>query len=410
MLAGGQTGRHEAANLTGVEPALTAPVSLYTGMPVVSPRMTDLSRAIAAAALIEGERFTLPGCGTLAGTYVSAVVDHRSGHVVPPRLRVAFEQSPDPTAPTLCDLLEGAGLPLADARHEEDALIAHLHAGGTADIGDLGTLHGGERVVFEGSEQGQRTAFWSGDPVTLEPLGRRGAPAGAAVAAEPTAVAVASSAAPADAEPAPAVRARRPLRRSSYVALATAAVVSICFGVFLASRAGGGADAEPTQRVLTVNQERLNRSPREATVETAGELPERPNGVEPGSPAPAQPVDDVAAAEFDPADLAGAAPTNSSAARNAPAAESSAGLGPADEPDVLAGDREAVVVLGSFSDGVNASRLTERVAAAGYLPYVDQHGDLTRVGVSLAIASDEELAVRLQSLRAEFNPRAWVLD
>lgn len=69
-----------------------------------------------------------------------------------------------------------------------------------------------------------------------------------------------------------------------------------------------------------------------------------------------------------------------------------------------------MIILGSFGSNQNAARLTERLAEKGLLPYVDQPGNLTRVGVSFTASSQAEVDAMLTRMRREFNSNAWVLE
>ena len=403
--------------------------------------MDDFSRALAAAAVIDGQHFTLPGCGTLEGTYVPARVDHVARTVQPPTLEVSWSGLPSDEAQTFAELLATSGATNAEAAATQAAWIEALHAGDPIRVGDLGTLRldgaTGE-IAFEADESGLRGAFWAGGPVAVEPIARRGAPAEVELAAHPVAP--------------PPPRRFRPRgggkRNPAFVTGGAVALALAIFGyVTLADDAPSGPPAEvdpATGQAVPVRSERLNRSPRDTYRPEAGASEPTPRehpadraeagggrpGVAPsptrrdGGEASTASAPDPAsgeAAETPPALAPAPTETVGPAASRppAPAAAEPAPEVPASfDPASLAGESrdfdpdavQAVILLGSFGDADNAARLTERVASEGLIPYVGQRGRLTQVGVTVSASGENELAALLQRLRADYNPEAYVLE
>ena len=407
--------------------------------------MDDFSRALAAAAIIDGQHFTLPGCGTLAGTYVPARVDHLARTVQPPSLEVSWSKEPSAAAQTFADLLAASGATNAEASATEAAWVETLHAGDPIEVGDLGTLRLDRKagtIEFDANDAGLRGAYWSGGPVAVEPLSRRPkAPKTVGVdAVQPAA---------------PRPRRRRARGNSPRVAAIATAAAALLIAI-VAYAAFSGDDASPTprvaaepdeKRVVPVRGERLNRSPRETPVKeparSAAEAPTRKGTTaEPRADRPARSTPPASAAERSAAASAtppaasrpvqprsndgsavereSARPTESKRATEA-ATRKSAADGPAPsktlDPAALAGEPtdydpdavQAVVILGSFGSADNAARLTERVAEDGHVPYVGQRGRLTQVGVTVSASSDNEVAVILEQLREAYNAEAYVI-
>ena len=406
--------------------------------------MDDFSRALAAAAIIDGQHFTLPGCGTLAGTYVPARVDHLARTVQPPSLEVSWTKDPSAAAQTFADLLAVSGATNAEAGATEAAWVEILHAGDPIEVGDLGTLRLDRKsgaIEFESNEAGLRGAYWSGGPVAVEPLARR-PKAPTTVGFDPGQLAATSP------------RRRRARGNSPRVAALATAAAAVLIALFAyAALSGEGAEVRPRvasadgKRVVPVSGERLNRSPREtAPDESAKASPEAPprQGAATGASA-ARPKERTPAASAL-GEAAGAPtpeasappPTRTTASPTVAAPEAPGRPGAAEpgsdpanrrtiaeppappkplDPASLAGEPrdydpdavQAVVILGSFGSADNAARLTERVAEDGYVPYVGQRGRLTQVGVTVSASSDSEVAVILEQLREHYSAEAYVI-
>lgn len=363
--------------------------------------MDEFSRSLAAAALIDGRRFSLPGHGTLAGEYLSARINHVERHVEPPSLEVTWSPTVSAEVPTFAELLSATGATTAEAEGSQRAWLEALALGSAIEIGDLGTLQhdaAAGRVVFTAKPTALERAYWANGPVDLEPLEAR-----AEAVAAPTTPVVPIALAQASAPPAaaavptsgqvaqPAIARPTRARRAWLVPAAIAATLAFA-ALVIFSVAGSDdpddalADAERGQ-VVAVRQDRLNRSPREDAVEEApdDDFVDGDYASEGDAPYAEEPGD----LAFDPAGLAGE---------------------PDADEDYAFAPIEAVIVLGSFGNADNAARLTEQVAGDGLLPYVDQNGELTRVGVAFEAETEDDIAAMMQRLRAEYNPSAWLLD
>lgn len=395
--------------------------------------MDDFSRALAAAAVIDGQHFTLPGCGTLQGTYVPARVDHLARTVQPPTLEVTWSKQPSAEAQTFADLLAASGATSAEASATEATWVETLHAGDPIEVGDLGRLHLDRQtgaIEFDANEAGLRGAYWSGGPVSVEPLARR--PESATKIEFDSGKHVP-----------PAPRRRRARGGSPRIAAFATGAVALLLAVFAYLAFGGQGDAESPRvavgeeggKVVPVRGERLNRSPREASQPASSpptESAPSANGASGSAEGRGASTDHRAtapppAAAIEPQRKAPTPgdPTQKPAPgvdaipdrRPAGEREESPTVPPVSDPATLAGQAsdfdpdavQAVVILGSFGSADNAARLTERVAEAGYVPYVGQRGRLTQVGVTVSASSDNEVAVILEQLREAYNRDAYVV-
>ena len=389
--------------------------------------MDDFSRSLAAAALIDGQQFTLPGYGTLTGTYVSARINHAERHIEPPTLDLEWSSRVDERVQTFEELLIATGATSYEAADIQDSWLNALRDGETIYLGDLGALQldqATQLVGFTPHQTGLDQAYWASGVVEIEPLSKR-----TATVEQPVAPAVEVDlhmSTNAAVEPLHVAH-RAKTQRGWLVPFAAAASVLLVAGLlwFLVSDREPADDPSVRGQVVAVNQERLNRSPRElAAAETVIEPDVDDNFVAGGV---AEVEDDVtnnydyaaddASQEYTasgsdlipPAEPAGAEMSDPSFAPDAFDPAALAGTD-TEEYDFAVEPIEAVIVLGSFGSPTNAARMTEQIAAAGLLPYVDQQGELTRVGVSFEATSESDIADMMQRMRADFNPRAWLLE
>jgi cell division septation protein DedD len=68
-----------------------------------------------------------------------------------------------------------------------------------------------------------------------------------------------------------------------------------------------------------------------------------------------------------------------------------------------------VIVIGAFSDPVNAKRVLRRLEKEGYFPdLATTNKGLQRIGIQITCA-ESELKLHLQDIRKKFNEQAWVI-
>ncbi len=70
---------------------------------------------------------------------------------------------------------------------------------------------------------------------------------------------------------------------------------------------------------------------------------------------------------------------------------------------------ECIVIVGAFSDPVNAHRTEKNVQALGYTVYRDKTDGTTRIGCRFAYESDKELERRVAAIRKRFGATARIL-
>jgi nucleoid DNA-binding protein len=80
-----------------------------------------------------------------------------------------------------------------------------------------------------------------------------------------------------------------------------------------------------------------------------------------------------------------------------------------EEPTLPPNYKEAIVIIGAFSDENNAEKIIQEIYKAGYDAYTDKSKGNTRVGVQFAYESDQQYRSRLADIRKRFNEKAWVL-
>ena len=371
--------------------------------------MDAFSSSLAAAALVDGQHFTLPGYGTLEGVYISAQIDHIERAVSPPQLDIVWTSPAVPGAQSFAELLVNTGATTAEAVSTQEAWLDALERGERLEIGDLGYLELDERanlLRWVPRPDGLIGAYWSGGAVAVAPL-------------PPDRERIALELEPAHQTAAtPVVVHKKPASRRYVPILRYAAMFAgVLLGLALLRSAFGEEDNQGHEAVaVTISNDRLNRSPLDATAadaEVLGDDYEEPafdpalgpdagdvpvmrapstRAVSPGGESPEM----ARVADFDPADLAG------EGAARSPEDYATAAAAPS--------ETEYVVILGSFGSAANAGKLTERLAADGLLPFVDQPGSLTRVGVAFTANSPADAQIQLERLRASYAPDAWIMD
>jgi len=384
--------------------------------------MDVFSRSLAAAALVDGQHFTLPGFGTIEGVYISARIDHGARRVEAPRLEVRWENEEDSKAQTFAQLLVRTGASTLEAEETQGDWLDTLTTGESIAIGDLGSLvpdASKGTCSFEADTNGLASAFSGKLTVDLEPISKRALPKEpiAPVVAIETEKQVSAFAKTGSA------RLRKLVPYASVAAVALIAVMALKF------YSETPALDDNQGKAVAVNQDRLNRSPREEV--TTAELPieeleeARSSDIIAGQPlgfdnsiaieeeviATEENIEDVSNALVQEGD---ANPQSSSPAvvepsQVVPIDPAALAGGPDDEMFKIS-EIDIVVVLGSFGNVANASKMTEDVAQAGLIPYVDKSGSLTRVGATFSVSSEAELEEVKAQMRKQFNPNAWVLD
>ncbi len=69
----------------------------------------------------------------------------------------------------------------------------------------------------------------------------------------------------------------------------------------------------------------------------------------------------------------------------------------------------AMIGIGLFGQKENVDRLVQEIFEAGYEPYTEKKGDLTRVGIQVAYKSEQDIQKALKDIRDKFDSKAQVL-
>ena len=387
--------------------------------------MDSFSRSLAAAALIDGQHFTLTGFGTIEGVYVSARINHSERRVEAPRLEVKWSDEVDPTAQTFSQFLESTGATSFEANDIEGNWLDALTTGESIVIGDLGTLVPDPSTglcSFEANTDALAGAFSGNNAVTLEPISKRALP-------DTPVAPVVEIDTKKDNSASAKTKERSLVSRLVPYASAAAAVLLLIVAInFFTKEAPVNDDSRG--KVVTVNQERLNRSPREEA--TTADLPieqieegpfdeastSAPEGFDNSLSIEEDASDDLGDAIAGvindmPVDFESASPSRvgDEAQEEVPAFDPAALAGGLNDDNLFAiSEIDVVIVLGSFTNSANAARLTEKVAEAGLIPYVDQPGAFTRVGATFAVSSEAEVEQLKHQMRKQFSTSAWVLE
>ena len=77
-------------------------------------------------------------------------------------------------------------------------------------------------------------------------------------------------------------------------------------------------------------------------------------------------------------------------------------------PTAAPGQRYFIIALGAYGNEQNAEGMVKRLFEAGYEPYTEKTGKLTRVGIQKAYTSDSDLQATLEVMRKKFSKDAKV--
>ncbi|MDX1939589.1 MAG: hypothetical protein SFU99_03510 [Saprospiraceae bacterium] len=73
------------------------------------------------------------------------------------------------------------------------------------------------------------------------------------------------------------------------------------------------------------------------------------------------------------------------------------------------GQKSCIIAIGMFGNQDNVERLVKQIFEAGYEPFTEKTGNLTRVGVQIAYKNEQDIQNTLKVIRAKFNDKAQVL-
>ena len=81
-----------------------------------------------------------------------------------------------------------------------------------------------------------------------------------------------------------------------------------------------------------------------------------------------------------------------------------------EEPSSIPGKKVCKIVVGSFGSKANVDKLVEKIYEAGFEPYTEKAGSLTRVGVQLAYDEESETRSALRTIRRKFDKNAKIVE
>lgn len=100
--------------------------------------------------------------------------------------------------------------------------------------------------------------------------------------------------------------------------------------------------------------------------------------------------------------------------QNAPAAPSTSTEteSPVDteEPTIAPDQKSAIILIGVFGNAENVERLIQKLYQAGFEPYTEKAGNLTRVGIQFAYETEAELQSTLRDVQRKFEPNARIKE
>lgn len=70
--------------------------------------------------------------------------------------------------------------------------------------------------------------------------------------------------------------------------------------------------------------------------------------------------------------------------------------------------KSCIIVIGMFGNEDNIKKLLEKIFKAGYEPYQEKNGRLTRIGIQFAYEDESEIEVALKNVRSKFHEDSFV--
>jgi nucleoid DNA-binding protein/cell division septation protein DedD len=319
--------------------------------------------------LYEHEAVAIPGLGSFVAQYKPAYVDQVQGELHPPAKDIQFNANLVMDDGLLADYLcRQQGLSLPQAQEAIQGFVTEikeaLQARKIVSFAKLGRLYMDfeKNIQFLPDGVNFNTDSYGLPVLHFYPV-LRTAPTGAKKAASPAGVA---GAAPKPTAKPPTPSPWRQWLDNSLalvVILATLVIAISAYFLFLHPR-GGEVTSQPPPL------DRLNVSPGS---EAPGPLAE----------APADEDDDL---------LEDEAPLDTEA------------------PTLAPGQRFFIISVGVFGKPENVERMIRRIYDAGYEPYVEEVGSLTRLGIQRAYTSEADLQQTLRDVQKRLSKDAKVIE
>lgn len=329
-----------------------------------------------AGLLYEHNSVNIPGLGGFVSRYQPAVADQVQGQVHPPSKGLAFNGNLVADDGLLAQHLhEKLGITLAEAKEAVDAYVKEVKAAiekrEIVVFPKVGRLYKDyeQNLQFLADTTNFNLDSYGLPTVHFYPIARKAEQG--------------SSVRPANGQPRPtagkaaAPKKGRFLNNGLAIAISLALIIVAVAAYFLFFRTpkpgGDNPERMPTSRI--------NISPSQAEGQPAAPPAELPEDAEDGQEEGAYPDEDTADGEGLDTEGATAAP----------------------------GQKYFIIGIGVFGNENNVQRLIERIYQAGYEPYTEPKGNLTRVGIQKAYTDESEVRETLQDVRRRFSKDAKVL-
>lgn len=342
--------------------------------------MEDFSKKVAAAALVEGQSFYLPNFGTLEGIYIAAKINHVEKEIESPKLDVEWKNNSKKDTPSFKEILVWSGATSKEAETYQDEWVNALNNGEDIEIGDLGILKGldtsNQQVQFIPNHEALSKVFWSSNGVKLPQSTSK---------PKQKATPVANNPAENTFERKPLVREKEKSTKDLLVRFFVGATILLLSGflIWQLVQTPKSTSKAVAARSQAVENSRLNQAPAgEPKISPRNQANKEARNVNNAS------VVAPSSAAVDPASL-GAQETTL---------------------DFTEGEIQVPVIIGSFGNQSNVVSLEEKLKKLGFDTYQDQANGMTRVGALFSVQSQQELDLYVQQMRAQFNPKAWVLE
>ena len=80
-----------------------------------------------------------------------------------------------------------------------------------------------------------------------------------------------------------------------------------------------------------------------------------------------------------------------------------------EEPTIAPGQKSGIILIGVFGNPDNVERLVRKIYEAGFEPFTEPRGNLTRVGIQFAYETEAQLQRNLKDVQDKFEPKAKII-
>ncbi len=351
----------------------------------------DYLCALISELLYEHRQLHLPGLGAFLLQYKPAIVDNLQGQLLPPSLDLSFDTNLVMDDGLLLEHLRqrtGWSAEVADEAISSfvAGIVGQLSRGELVHLPNIGRLHLNheKKIVFKADNYNYNKDSF-GLPVLQAAVVTRQANSSAA----------ATTAGSTPVQSAAKVSGLRPWYWLFGVfALLTAGIIFASLYINRLAAARQAAEQAAMEGETAPADARINVAP-------SADLPAVPDAQDEEAVEPSP--SDASTATADKQEKATEPAAVSVPAKPAPAAPAPA------KPAAAARTSVAWIAVGKFANADNAARMNQRIAEAGYEPFSNREGDLTRVGILLPFRSEAELQQQLGKIKRQLAPGAFVV-